>query len=79
MRPRDMTPLTSFGTPRTAAPVRDRRLLTVLEAAERLGVDAATVRARIRSHDLPSVRVNGEDRVPAQSLRSPRPPSHLRR
>jgi excisionase family DNA binding protein len=47
---------------------QERRLLTVQEAAERLGVGETTVRALIRSFQLRSVKIGTARRVPVDDI-----------
>jgi excisionase family DNA binding protein len=65
---RDALPrLMSGEGPAPAAP-QERRLLTVQEAAERLGVGETTVRALIRSFQLRSVKIGTARRVPVDDI-----------
>jgi excisionase family DNA binding protein len=61
-----ITRLRSSEAPATAT--QERRLLTVQEAAERLGVGETTVRALIRSFQLRSVKIGTARRVPVDDV-----------
>lgn len=59
----------------------DPQYLTAAEAAARLGLSLRTVRRRIADGSLPSVRLGGAVRVPAEALALPeaRPAGHAAR